>query len=147
MPDFMFGLWYLGVLHIWNKLQHCGKHVITLENVVYYVTTMLMVLGVKNDVQIGEFTFKVVHQRCVCSVNMFINMQYIQWGQFRNFLFLMVIIHLLKNSVFICKLNVCANKINICILILYFLHVEVQLSVYDDCDSVSYTCGTHVLCS
>lgn len=68
-------------------------------------------------------TFKVVHQLCVCSVNMFINMQYIQWGQFRNFLFLMVIIHLLKNSDFICKLNMCTNETSICILILYFLHV------------------------
>jgi len=58
----------------------------------------------------------------------------------------MVIIHLLKNSDFICKLNVFTNETSICILILYFLHVEVQLWVCDDCDSVSYTCGTqHVM--
>lgn len=50
--------------------------------------------------------YKVVQQLCVCSLNMFNNMQYIQWGQFRNFLFRVVIIHLLKNSDFICKLLV-----------------------------------------
>jgi len=117
----LFGLWYLGVLHIWNKLHHCGKHVITLEDVVYYVTTTLMVLGVQNDVQIGELHLKwCTNCARVCSVNMFINMQYIQWGQFKNFLFLMMIIHFLKNSDFICKLNVCANETSICILILYF---------------------------
>jgi hypothetical protein len=91
-------------------------------------------------------TFKVVHQLCVCSVNMFINMQYIRWGQFRNFLFLILIIHLPKNSDFICKLNVCANETSICILILYFWHVVVQLWMYVNCDSVPYTCVPHVLC-
>jgi len=54
----------LGVLHLGNKLHHCGKHVITIEDV-YYVTTMLMVLGVKNDVQIGELHLKWC-TNCVC---------------------------------------------------------------------------------
>ena len=69
MSDFMFRLWYLGMLHIGNKLHHCGKHVITLEDDVYYVTTMLMVLGVKkNDVQIGELHLK-WYTNCVCVFN------------------------------------------------------------------------------
>jgi hypothetical protein len=140
---FTFGLWYLGLFRIWNKLDPCGKHAITLEAVAYYVTTVLMVLGVTSDVQIGELYIK----RCtncmwVQWTCLLFNMQYIQWGQFRTFLFPMVIMHLLKNSDFICKLIIHAVQRRICVLIAYFWHVVVQLWVYVDCDSVSHTCAT-----
>jgi len=84
-------------------------------------------------------TFKVVHQLCVCSMNMFINMQYIQWGQFRNFLFLMVIIHLLKNSDFIWKLCVLMRQV-FCISDMLWCNYGYMLIVIQSLTPVGHMC-------